>query len=206
MTVQEATNAFTQAAKDFSTVALRLSDIGGLQFFSEEPTEPEVTEPTDPEVTEPEKEEPKEKTFSQAEVNALLAKREKRARQKGAEEATKEFERKGMTEVERLQAELDDANEKLNKTEDEKVQAALHKQATQTLTDNNLNPAYAEFLVGSNEEETKEKFEAFKKIIDGDIERIIKSRIASKTPERAREPQQVPEKDTLAVAFEKGLM
>jgi len=186
---------------------LRLSDLKhGLQFFSEEPTEPEVTEPTDPEVTEPEKEEPKEKAFSQSEVNALLAKREKRARQKGAEEATKELERKGMTEVERLQAELDDANEKLNKTEDEKVQAALHKQATQTLTDNNLNPAYAEFLVGSNEEETKEKFDAFKKIIDGDIERIIKSRIASKTPERAREPQQVPEKDTLAAAFEKGLM
>lgn len=185
--------------------ALRLSDIkNGLQYFAEEPTEPEVTEPTDPEVTEPEKTEPK--MYTEEELQAKVNKAAANIRKQEAAKATKEARQKGMSENEKLldelrehKAQLEDANKRAKRSE-------LKDTTIGHLTKMNYGAGFAEFVMGDDEEGLEERVGKFNTEMEKEIQRRVKAALGSKTPEKAKEPQKVPEKDALVAAFEKGLM
>lgn len=185
--------------------ALRLSDVkNGLQYFSEEPTEPEVTEPTDPEVTEPEKTEPK--MYTEEELQAKVNKAAANIRKQEAAKAEKEARQKGMSENDKLldelrehKAQLDDANKRAKRSE-------LRDTTIDHLTKMNYGAGFAEFVMGDDEEGLEERVGKFNTEMEKEIERRVKAALGSKTPDKAKEPQKIPEKDTLAAAFEKGLM
>ncbi|PEM57639.1 capsid assembly scaffolding protein Gp46 family protein [Bacillus wiedmannii] len=183
---------------------LRLSDLKhGLQFFSEEPTEPEVTEPTDPEVTEPEKTEPK--MYTEEELQAKVNKAAANIRKQEAAKAAKEARQKGMTEQEKLldemreyKAQLADANKRARRSE-------LKDTTIGHLTKLNYGAGFADFVMGDDEEGLEERVIKFNTEMEKEIERRVKSALGSKTPEKAKEPQKVPEKDKVEEAFLKGL-
>lgn len=183
---------------------LKLSDLkNGLQFFSEEPTEPEVTEPTDPEVTEPEKTEPK--MYTEEELQAKVNKAAANIRKQEAAKAAKEARQKGMTEQEKLldemreyKAQLADANKRAKRSE-------LKDATIGHLTELNYGAGFAEFVMGEDEEGLEERVGKFNAEMEKEIERRVKAALGSKTPEKAKEPQKVPEKDPFKEAFERGL-
>lgn len=188
--------------------ALRLSDVkNGIQFFSEEPTEPEVTEPTDPEVTEPETPEEKKPTlYTEEELQAKVNKAAANIRKQEAAKAAKEARQKGMSENDKLldelrehKAQLDDANKRAKRSE-------LRDTTIDHLTKMNYGAGFAEFVMGDDEEGLEERVGKFNTEMEKEIQRRVKAALGSKTPDKAKEPQKVPEKDTLAAAFEKGLM
>ncbi|HHI3608519.1 TPA: capsid assembly scaffolding protein Gp46 family protein [Bacillus anthracis] len=203
MTVQEATNAFTQSARDFSTVALRLSDIkNGLQFFSEEPTEPEVTEPTDPEVTEPEKTEPK--MYTEEELQAKVNKAAANIRKQEQSKAAKEARQKGMSENDKLLDELREHKARLEDAEKRAKRSELKDTTIGHLTKLNYGAGFAEFVMGDDEEGLEERVGKFNTEMEKEIQRRVKAALGSKTPEKAKEPQKV-ETDKITEAFDRGL-
>lgn len=184
--------------------ALRLSDVkNGLQYFSEEPTEPEVTEPTDPEVTELEKTEPK--MYTEEELQAKVNKAAANIRKQEQSKAAKEARQKGMSENDKLLDELREHKARLEDAEKRAKRSELKDATIGHLTKLNYSAGFAEFVMGDDEEGLEDRVGKFNTEMEKEIQRRVKAALGSKTPEKAKEPQKVPEKDPFKEAFERGL-
>ncbi|PFK01376.1 hypothetical protein COI97_16045 [Bacillus cereus] len=187
---------------------LRLSNIkNGLQYFSEDETDQtdETTEHTDEtDVTTNNDEQPK--MYTEEELQAKVNKAAANIRKQEAAKATKEARQKGMSENEKLldelrehKAQLEDANKRAKRSE-------LKDTTIGHLTKMNYGAGFAEFVMGDDEEGLEERVGKFNTEMEKEIQRRVKAALGSKTPEKAKEPQKVPDKDLVKEAFLKNLI
>lgn len=188
--------------------ALRLSDVkNGLQFFSEDETDQtnETTEHTDEtDVTQNNDEQPK--LYTEEDLQAKVNKAAANIRKQEAAKAEKMARQKGMSENDKLLDELREHKARLEDAEKRAKRSELKDTTISHLTKLNYGAGFAEFVMGDDEEGLEERVGKFNTVMEKEIERRVKAALGSKTPEKAKEPQKVPEKDLVKEAFLKGLI
>lgn len=161
--------------------ALRLSDVkNGLQYFSEE-----EIEQNEEQTEEVEKKTPDQKLFSQEELNKVVAKIRKQESAKAHEAAMKELKLQNMSKEERMMEEMKEMKAELEAAKSVAQRSKLRDYSAKNLREMGIDPAFADFVIGGNEEETSEKLAAFKNQFDRVWSARVKSEIATETPRKA---------------------
>ena len=163
-----------------------------MQLFAEEDPDPEEPE-TESEVEEEEQEkEPDKISLTQAELDEMIKKAKAKDRQAFRNRLEKEFkaeqaeaEKKAkMSAEDKVKYELEQYQKRVQELEAAQTKALLSKEATRLLKDKDIdaNDDILEFLVGTDEEDTGKRVDAFVAIVEGAVERREKSRATGRTP------------------------
>lgn len=157
-----------------------------MQLFAEEDPEPE--EPDEEE----EEKEPDKISLTQAELDEMIKKAKAKDRQAFRNRLEKEFkaeqaeaEKKAkMSAEDKVKYELEQYQKRVQELEAAQTKALLSKEATRLLKDKDIdaNDDILEFLVGTDEEDTGKRVDAFVAIVEGAVERREKSRATGRTP------------------------
>ena len=162
-----------------------------MQLFAEEDPEPEEPDEAEVEVEEEEKE-PDKISLTQAELDEMIKKAKAKDRQAFRNRLEKEFkaeqaeaEKKAkMSAEDKVKYELEQYQKRVQELEAAQTKALLSKEATRLLKDKDIdaNDDILEFLVGTDEEDTGKRVDAFVAIVEGAVERREKSRATGRTP------------------------
>lgn len=162
-----------------------------MQLFAEEDPEPEEPDEEEVEVEEEEKE-PDKISLTQAELDEMIKKAKAKDRQAFRNRLEKEFkaeqaeaEKKAkMSAEDKVKYELEQYQKRVQELEAAQTKALLSKEATRLLKDKDIdaNDDILEFLVGTDEEDTGKRVDAFVAIVEGAVERREKSRATGRTP------------------------
>ena len=162
-----------------------------MQLFAEDEPEPEEPD-EEQEAKEEEEEQEEEKRFTQAEVDEILKKRVAKDREafrnkleKKLKAEQEEAEKKAkMSAEEKVKYELDQYQKRVRELEEAQTRAELAKEAAKQLKDKDIdaNDDILEFLVGTDEEDTGKRVDAFVEIVESVVEKREKSRATGKTP------------------------
>ena len=141
-----------------------------LQFFAEpQPTDPQ---PTEPQPTDPQPQGEPEKTFTQAELDQIIADRlarEKAKAQKELDEQKAEAERKRLEEQNEYKTLYEQTQQQLAQAEAEKAAAQLAARKKELIIEAGYKPEQladiSALVTGSDEAEIVESFERIKKLI-----------------------------------------
>ncbi|KIP26198.1 hypothetical protein BG10_892 [Bacillus thuringiensis serovar morrisoni] len=181
---------FTEERKNF-----RLS-IGDLQHFAgDDDPNPDDNKETD-HTNNPEDNpnDPPEKTFTQADVDALIAKEKKRAAKRAREEADKEYQRKSMTDEERRQQELEDLKKENESYKTKARRAELKDHATSMLQDAGVPARFASRLIGEDEEATAQAVHEFITDWNSEMSTAVKGKLAGQTPKTPKVEKETTDK------------
>ncbi|ADY20361.1 DUF4355 domain-containing protein [Bacillus paranthracis] len=171
-----------------------------LQFFSEENPNPEEDNPNKETDPEPNPNDPPEKTFTQADVDALIAKEKKRAAKRAREEAEKEYQRKSMTEEERRQQEYEDLKKENESYKAKARRAELKDHATELLRAAGVPTRFANRLIGEDEETTSLAANEFIEEWKNELSSVTKTQLSDKTPLKPNN-EKPPKTDKAVEAF-----
>ena len=162
-----------------------------MQLFAEEDPKPEEPDEAEVEVEEEEKE-PDKISLTQAELDEMIKKAKAKDRQAFRNRLEKEFkaeqaeaEKKAkMSAEDKVKYELEQYQKRVQELEAAQTKALLSKEATRLLKDKDIdaNDDILEFLVGTDEEDTGKRVDAFVAIVEGAVERREKSRATGRTP------------------------
>ncbi len=162
-----------------------------MQLFAEEDPEPDEPDEEEVEVEEEEKE-PDKISLTQAELDEMIKKAKAKDRQACRNRLEKEFkaeqaeaEKKAkMSAEDKVKYELEQYQKRVQELEAAQTKALLSKEATRLLKDKDIdaNDDILEFLVGTDEEDTGKRVDAFVAIVEGAVERREKSRATGRTP------------------------
>ena len=162
-----------------------------MQLFAEEDPEPDEPDEEEVEVEEEEKE-PDKISLTQAELDEMIKKAKAKDRQAFRNRLEKEFkaeqaeaEKKAkMSAEDKVKYELEQYQKRVQELEAAQTKALLSKEATRLLKDKDIdaNDDILEFLVGTDEEDTGKRVDAFVAIVEGAVERREKSRATGRTP------------------------
>ncbi|MGR5984953.1 DUF4355 domain-containing protein [Bacillus cytotoxicus] len=179
-----------------------------LQFFASEDgadtTEEQGQEQEQNDQTqETEETQQEEKTFTQADVDAIVAKRAKQATRKAREEAEKEFQRKNMSEEERRQQEYEELKRENESYKAKARRAELKDHATDILREAGVPTRFASRLIGEDEEATAQAAKEFIEVWNSELSTAVKGKLAGQTPKtpKVEEKTQV---DPIEASFDKG--
>lgn len=157
-----------------------------LQMFAEDtPTEPAVETPAEPETKDDEK--PAEKVYTQAEVDRIVkGKKAEWDKSQQKEQQKKEEEEKvaKMDSDQKHQYELEQKDKRIAELEKEAARVELSKTATSLLRESDIDATddILAFVVGDDEDVTKENISKFVKIIENQVKKAEKARATGKTP------------------------
>ena len=162
-----------------------------MQLFAEEDPDPEEPEAEVEKEVEEEAEEAKI-SLTQAELDEMIKKAKAKDRQAFRNRLEKEFkaeqaeaEKKAkMSAEDKVKYELEQYQKRVQELEAAQTKALLSKEATRLLKDKDIdaNDDILEFLVGTDEEDTGKRVDAFVAIVEGAVERREKSRATGRTP------------------------
>ncbi|PEA85833.1 DUF4355 domain-containing protein [Bacillus thuringiensis] len=165
--------------------------LGDFQYFSDggnpNPEDNKETDHTNnPDGNNPEDNpnDPPEKTFTQADVDALIAKEKKRAAKKAREEADKEYQRKSMTDEERRQQELEDLKKENESYKTKARLAELKDHATSILQSAGVPARFSSRLIGEDEEATEQAVHEFIADWNNEMSTAVKGKLAGQSPKK----------------------
>lgn len=158
-----------------------------LQMFAEEtPTEPAVETPA-----EPKEEKPAEKTYTQAELDEYVNRIVKgkkaewdKSQQKEQQKKAEEEKVAKMDSDQKHQYELEQKDKRIAELEKAAAKVELSKTATSILRESDIDATddILNFVVGDDEDATKENIDKLVKIIETQIKKAEKARATGKTP------------------------
>lgn len=125
-----------------------------------------------------------EKTFTQAELEEILAKRLAREEKK-REEAVKEAEKLAkMTKDDKLKYELEQAQKELEDLRKRDTLSQMRKEASTILSDSGItaNDALLDFVVTDTAQDTKERVEAFTTVFNSMLKTHVQKQLQQETP------------------------
>ncbi|MBW3493243.1 DUF4355 domain-containing protein [Bacillus sp. FDAARGOS_1420] len=184
--------------------------LGDFQYFSDEGNlnpgdnkEPDNT--NNPDGTNPEDNpnDPTEKTFTQADVDAIVAKRAKQAAKKAREEADKEYQRKSLTDEERRQQEYEDLKKENESYKVKARRSELKDHATSMLQGAGVPARFAYRLIGEDEEATEQAVNEFVADWNSEMSTAVKGKLAGQSPKKPTVEDKT-EVDPFEAAFNKG--
>ena len=155
-----------------------------LQMFAEDtPAEPAVETPAEPET----EEKPAEKTYTKDEVDRIVkGKKAEWDKSHQKEQQKKEEEEKvaKMDSDQKHQYELEQKDKRIAELEKEAARVELGKTATSLLRESNIDADddILNFVVGDDEDVTKENISKFVKIIENQVKKAEKVRATGTTP------------------------
>ena len=160
-----------------------------MQLFADDDPEPE--EP-DQESEEQEEKEPEKLSLTQAELDEMIKKAKAKDRasfrnqlEKQLKAEQEEAEKKAkMSAEEKVKYELEQYQKRVAELEAAQTQARLQKEAAKLLKDKDIdaNDDILEFLVGTDEEDTGKRVDAFVEVVEAVVEKREKARATGKTP------------------------
>ena len=165
-----------------------------LQLFADDDPDPEVPDEEESKADEEEQEEEEEGklTLTQAELDELIKKAKAKDRKAFRNKLEKEFkaeqeeaEKKAkMSAEDKVKYELEQYQKRVQELEAEQTRAHLAKEASKLLKDKDIDASddILEFLVGTDEEDTGKRVDAFVEIVEAAIEKREKERATGKTP------------------------
>lgn len=127
-----------------------------------------------------------EKLFTQEEVNKMVQKRlakEKSRIEKSYKEKMTEAERYSKMSTEEIQKEeIEKKLARLEELEKKEARNEMLKVVTTSLSDNNIPSQFAEFLIGEDADDTKDKVDTFSKIWNKALEKAVNAKLVGKKP------------------------
>lgn len=168
-----------------------------MQLFADDPDPEEQPEDPESKGGEEEQEETPEKlSMTQAELDEMIKKakakdraafRSQLEKQLKAEQAEAEKKAK-MSAEEKVKYELEQYQKRVEELEAEQTRAQLAKEASRLLKDKDIdaNDDILEFLVGTDEEDTGKRVDAFVKIVESVVEKREKARATGRTPKSTK--------------------
>ncbi|MEB8649320.1 DUF4355 domain-containing protein [Bacillus cereus] len=179
--------------------------LGDFQYFSDGDNpnsgdDKETDDINNPDGNNPEDNpnDPPEKTFTQADVDALIAKEKKRAAKRAREEADKEYQRKSMTDEERRQQELEDLKKENESYKTKARRAELKDHATSMLQDAGVPARFAHRLIGEDEEATAQAVHEFITDWNSEMSTAVKGKLAGQTPKIPKVEKETTDKAVAA--------
>ncbi|MDP7981030.1 capsid assembly scaffolding protein Gp46 family protein [Bacillus sp. WLY-B-L8] len=159
-----------------------------LQFFASENEEADTTEEQEEtdQTQETEETQQQEKNFTQADVDAIVAKRAKQAAKKAREDAEKEYQRKSMSEEERRQQEYEDLKRENESYKAKARRAELKDHATDLLRGAGIPTRFANRLIGEDEEATEQAVKEFIADWNSELSTAVKGKLAGPTPKQPK--------------------
>lgn len=165
-----------------------------MQLFAE--ADPDPAEPDEEESKADEEEqkadEPEKLSLTQAELDEMIKKAKAKDRQAFRNKLEKEFkaeqeeaEKKAkMSAEDKVKYELEQYQKRVQELEAAQTKAMLAKEATRLLKDKDIdaNDDILEVVVGTDEEDTGKRVDAFVEIVEAVVEKREKARATGKTP------------------------
>lgn len=160
-----------------------------MQLFADEDPEPEEPEQASEEQDE---KEPEKLSLTQAELDEMIKKAKAKDRasfrsqlEKQLKAEQEEAEKKAkMSAEDKVKYELDQYRKRVEELEAAQTQARLQKEAAKLLKEKDIDADddILEFLVGTDEEDTGKRVDAFVAVIEAVVEKREKARATGKTP------------------------
>ncbi len=160
-----------------------------MQLFADEDPEPEEPEQASEEQDE---KEPEKLSLTQAELDEMIKKAKAKDRasfrsqlEKQLKAEQEEAEKKAkMSAEDKVKYELEQYQKRVEELEAAQLKASLQKEAAKLLKDKDIdaNDDILEFLVGTDEEDTGKRVDAFVEIVEAVVEKREKARATGKTP------------------------
>lgn len=167
-----------------------------LQHFNDLEGEPEDKQDEEP------KKNDEEKTFTQEEVNKIVAGRlteEKRKQEeekkKLVEDAKKKEELAKLSEKERAEKQLELDRQEIEKERKELQKMKLINQAEKILSEKGIPSDLAEYLVTDEDESTFENIKKVNEVWNKAIERTVTEKLKGDTPKKSTESKNITKKD-----------
>lgn len=169
-----------------------------LQLFADDPEpgepDPKEPDPTDPGPKEPDPKEPEprepEKKYTDDEVNEIVKKKIAAERAKAKKEADEAAKKAKMNAEEKQQYELQKANERIAELEAAELKHELSARAADLLKEEKIDatPEILHFVVGADEDATKENVDSFVSIIQAQLKAAEVERSKGSTPKKYDNP------------------
>ena len=126
--------------------------------------------------------ETKEKTFTQEDINKIIAKTIAKERKRAEEEKTEAEKLAKMTAEERAKAEFEREKAKFEEERQAYLREKLELQVAKELTDNNLPGEFSKYLTGKDAESSKENIKEFTELFNNALEKLVTERLKGQTP------------------------
>lgn len=133
--------------------------------------------------------EAKEKTFTQEDINKIIAKTIAKERKRAEEEKTEAEKLAKMTAEERAKAEFEREKAKFEEERQAYLREKLELQVAKELTDNNLPGEFSKYLTGKDAESSKENIKEFTELFNNALEKLVTERLKGQTPSGGKSGQ-----------------
>ena len=130
-----------------------------------------------------------ERTFTQEDINKIIAKTIAKERKRAEEEKNEAEKLAKMSAEERAKAEFEKEKAKFEEERKAYLREKLELQVAKELTDNNLPAQFSKYLTGNDAESSKENIKEFTELFNKSLEKLVNERLKGQTPSLGKAPQ-----------------
>lgn len=126
--------------------------------------------------------ETKEKTFTQSDIDRIIAKTIAKERKRAEEEKTEAEKLAKMTAEEKARHEFEKEKEEFEKERRVYLREKLEMQVSKELIENGLPAEFSKYLTGEDAETSKANIDEFKELFNNALEKLVNERLKGATP------------------------
>lgn len=123
-----------------------------------------------------------EKTFTQSDIDRIIAKTIAKERKRAEEEKTEAEKLAKMTAEEKARHEFEKEKEEFEKERQVYLREKLKMQVSKELIENGLPAEFSKYLTGEDAETSKANIDEFKNLFNNALEKLVNERLKGATP------------------------